>query len=489
VRFRSLVLVVVVVGVAAMAVRPSFDGDSWWHLRAGQWIVDNRQVPRVDPFSSTMSGRPWEYPGWLAQVVMLGFFRLGGLAGLTAFSALLIGAALFLLWPLLEGPLLLRAAVLLLAAAASAVYWAARPHLASFTLAALFLWTLEQRRRGTRRRAVWLLPPAMALWVNLHGGFAIGFILLSMYLGGALLDLAAIPVRGRGSWSGAWRSRRREIVSLGSVLLLCLAAGAINPHGPAILAYPFKTVSIPVLQDFIQEWKPPDLRAAQLLPFLVMLLSVIVALGFSRTAASVTDLITVAGWTALALVAVRHVPIFALAAAPVIARHGSAALSFREGGPPSGEPAEERRGLNAFLGAGLVLMLLAWTSLQVSPSRTASQLHEQVPVAAVASLRQVDPRGNLFNDYNWGGYILWELYPAYATFVDGRTDVFSPEVFEDYLRLWAAQPGWEAAIERWEIGVVLLPPRSPLVGALDAAGWQENYRDEQAVVLLRPGPG
>jgi len=141
------------------------------------------------------------------------------------------------------------------------------------------------------------------------------------------------------------------------------------------------------------------------------------------------------------------------------------------------------------LGAGLVLMLLAWTSLQVSPSRTASQLHEQVPVAAVASLRQVDPRGNLFNDYNWGGYILWELYPAYATFVDGRTDVFSPEVFDDYLRLWAAQPGWEAAIERWEIGVVLLPPRSPLVGALDAAGWQENYRDEQAVVLLRPGPG
>jgi hypothetical protein len=481
VRFRSLVLLVVVVGVAAMAVRPSFDTDTWWHLRAGQWIVENRQVPKADPFSSTMSGRPWEYPGWLAQVVMLGFFRVGGLAGLTAFSAVLIGVAFFLLWRLLEGPLLLRAAVLLLAASTSAVYWAARPHIASFTLAAFFLWALEQTRRRTRPRAIWLLPLAMALWVNLHG--------VLMVLGGALIDLAAIPLRGRGTWKEAWHARRSEILSLCAVLLLCLVASALNPHGPAVLAYPFKTVSIPVLQDFIQEWQPPDLRTAQLLPFMAMLLAVIVALGLSPSAATATELVAVAGWTALALIAVRNVPIFALAAAPVIARHASAALPLLEGGAKSGEPVEQKRGLNALLGAAFVLIVIAWTAWQVSPDRNAAQLQAQVPVAAVEAMRQVGPRGNLLNDYNWGGYVLWELYPAYTTFVDGRTDVFSDEVFEDYLRLWAAQPGWEAAIERWDIGVVLLPPRSPLVGALHAGGWEERYRDEQAVVMLRPGSG
>jgi hypothetical protein len=489
VRFRSLVLLVVVVGVAAMAVRPSFDTDTWWHLRAGQWIVENRQVPTADPFSSTMRDHPWEYPGWLAQVVMLGFFRVGALSGLTAFSALLIGIAFLLLWPLLEGPLLLRASILLLAAATSAVYWAARPYIASFTLAAFFLWALEQTRRRARPRAVWLLPLAMALWVNLHGGFAIGFIFIVMYLGGAVLDLAAIAVRGRGTWSEAWHARRSEILSLCAVLLLCLAASAVNPHGLAVLAYPFKTVSIPVLQDFIQEWQPPDLRAAQLLPFMAMLLSIIVTLGLSRRAATATELVVVSGWTALALVAVRNVPIFALAAAPVIARHAAAVLPFREGRPGSGEPVEERRVLNALLGAALVLILIAWTAWQASPGRNAAHLHTQVPVAAVEAMRRVRPRGNLLNDYNWGGYVLWELYPAYPTFVDGRTDVFSDEIFEDYLRLWAAQPGWEAAIERWDIGVVLLPPQSPLVGALDAAGWEERHRDEQAVVLVRPGSG
>jgi hypothetical protein len=104
-------------------------------------------------------------------------------------------------------------------------------------------------------------------------------------------------------------------------------------------------------------------------------------------------------------------------------------------------------------------------------------------------MRELSPNGNLFNDYNWGGYVLWELTPAYSTFVDGRTDVFSPEVFEDYLLLWAALPGWEAAIERWNIAVVLLPPRSPLVAALREAGWEASYRDDQAVVLLRPRSG
>ena len=488
-RFRSLVLLVVIVGVAAMAVRPSFDTDTWWHLRAGQWIVENRQVPRIDPFSSTMRGNPWAYPGWLAQVVMLGCYRLGGLAGLTAFSAVLVGVAFLFLWPLLEGPLLLRAAILLLAAATSAVYWAARPHIASFALAAFFLWALDQWRRGRRPRVIWLLPLATALWVNLHGGFAIGFILLLMVFGAALVDLVADPFRRRATWGEAWTARRGEIATLAGVLLLCLAAAAVNPHGPAILAYPFKTVSLPVLQSYVQEWQPPDLRTPQLLPFLGMSLFLIVALGIRRTSATTTELFTAGGWMALALTAVRNVPVFALAAAPVIARHTSAALHLADEGPASGNSIRDKRALNTALGAGLLMLLLAWMAVQAGPGRTRAHLESQVPVAAVQTMRGLSPSGNLLNDYNWGGYVLWELYPAYATFVDGRTDIFSPEVFEDYIRLWAAQPGWETAIERWDIGVVLLPPRSPLVAALREAGWEASYGDDQAVVLLRPGPG
>lgn len=485
--FRRLVLLVAVVGVAAIAVRPSVDTDTWWHLRAAQWIVENGRVPTVDSFSSTMVGSPWIYPGWLAQVVMLGFYRLAGLPGLTLFSFLLIAVAFMFLWPLLEGPVLLRAAVALLAAATSSVYWAARPHIASFALAAFFLWTLDRWQKGTRPRLVWLLPPAMLLWVNLHGGFAIGFILILMVLAGLALDLAARVLRHREAWSVAWRRRRSAVATLVAVFLLCLVAGSVNPHGPAILAYPLKTVSIPVLQAHIQEWQSPDFQSAQLVPFLVMLVLVIACYGASRTGAATTELIFVGGWTTLALLAVRNVPVFALAAAPAIARHGAAALGLTDRAA-TGAP-RERRGLNAALGAALVILLAVWAAAQLSPGRIRTQLEAQVPVAAVESMRSLPANGNLLNDYNWGGYILWELYPAFPTFVDGRTDVFSADVFEDYLAMWTAAPGWEALAERWDIGTALLPPESPLTDALVQSGWRLVFGDDQAVVLVRPETG
>jgi len=488
VTFRRLVLVVAVLGVAAMAVRPAFDSDTWWHLRTGQWIIENGRAPQQDPFSSTMRGSPWQDPGWLAQVVMLGFFHLGGLAGLTLFTALLVGAAFLLLWPLLDGPILLRAALLLLAAATSAVYWAARPYIASFALAALFLWVLEQWRRGLQRRAIWLLPLFMLLWANLHGGFAIGFILLLMYLLGELVSLASDVLTHRATRGLAWIGRRRAIGTLSGVLLLCLVGASVNPYGAAILAYPFKTVSIPVLQTYIQEWQPPDVRSAQLAPFLLMLVLLVVALGVSRRAAAPTELITSAGWMVLALSAVRHVPVFALVASPVIARHISAALAER-GGVSTAVDSLGRRTLNTVLGVVFGLLVIAWTVNQVSAPRLQAHLRAQIPTGAVEAMRRLEPRGRLLNDYNWGGYLLWQAYPAYPTFVDGRTDVFSPEVFRDYLRLWAAQPGWAQALDRWQIGTVLLPPQAPLVEALDQAGWPTVYRDAQAVLMVRPEPG
>jgi hypothetical protein len=325
----------------------------------------------------------------------------------------------------------------------------------------------------------------MALWANLHGGFAIGFILILMYLAGSLIDVAARRLSDAGSWAAVWRDRRGALGTLGLVFLLCLAATSVNPHGPRILAYPWTTVSIPVLQSHLLEWQSPDFSAPQLYPFLAMLLLLIAVLGISRAAAGTTDILLVAGWTGLALIAVRNVPIFALIAAPVIARHATAALQTTRGGG-AGRGSADRRGLNAVIGAALILIGVAWIAVQAGPQRNEAHLRSQVPVAAVAALRQMEPRGNLLNDYNWGGYVLWELYPDFRTFVDGRTDVFTNDVFEDYLRLWAAQPGWEDAVERWGIGTVLLPPESPLVEALEAAGWDAYFRDTQGVVLLRP---
>ncbi len=94
--------------------------------------------------------------------------------------------------------------------------------------------------------------------------------------------------------------------------------------------------------------------------------------------------------------------------------------------------------------------------------------------------------GELFNSYNWGGYVLWRLYPNYLSFVDGRTDLFGDEILDQYFNLWLAEPGWEGELEKWDIGLVLVEPYSPLAHALQGIGWITQLDDSNSILLTKP---
>ena len=486
-KFERLVAAIAFLGVAAMSVRVSTDGDTFWHLRAGEWILEHGQVLTTDPFSLTRNGQPWEYPGWLAEIALDGAFRGLGYAGLNLLTAASVVLALALLWPLLEGPTLLRAFVLLLAAITSAVYWSARPQIFSFALTAAFLLVLEKWRAGGIRR-VWVLPVLMALWANLHGGFAIGFLLLFVYLAGALIELGREALFGGVALQDAWSGKRAEILGLVAAGLLSAVAVGLNPHGPVMLLYPFRTVSIGVLQDYIQEWQSPDFHRLEVQPFLWMLLLGALVFALSTRPKRPTELIAFLGFAAMGLLAGRNIALFALVAAPSLARHAGSALEpitrwIRRG---KDVPAGAARLLNTTL---FVLALLAAAlkiALPLGSQVNAQAIGDRQPVAAVDWIREHRPPGPLFNSYNWGGYILWALYPDYRTFVDGRTDLFDDAILNDYLETWRGGPGWEEVFARWDIRLALLEPGAPLVLALEASGWESLYEDDQAIVLGRP---
>ncbi len=283
--FRRLVTTLTFLAIFTMAVRVSIDTDTWWHLRAGQWIVEHRQILTTDPFSLTRQGQPWIYPGWLAQVGLYLTYAAFGFRGLIVLTALMVTLAFVFVWRASPGPPLLKAFLFLLAAAASGVYWSARPQILSFALAGAFLWILERIRAGSRRGLI-ALPILMALWVNLHGGFAIGFLLLAVYLGGECLDAVLAGALGQDAWRASWRARWpavRDLLLAGGASLL--AAGA-NPAGYRMLAYPLKTVSIGVLQEYIQEWQSPNFHHLETLPFLWLLLVTLVAPGRQPLAAT-----------------------------------------------------------------------------------------------------------------------------------------------------------------------------------------------------------
>ncbi len=486
--FRRLVIVVTFVGLFAMALRVSTDSDTWWHLRAGTWMIEQRQILTVDPFSLTRMGSPWVYPGWLAQVVMAALYGWLGYAGLNLLTAGMVTLAFACLWRALEGPELWRAAVVLLAGATSAVYWSARPHILSFALAAAFLVILEHWRTEGGRR-LWALPPLMALWANLHGGFAIGLLLIGLYWLAEAIELVLPVALGSARWSAQWAAQRGRMAVLTVVAVLTAAAVGLNPAGPVMLLYPFKTVSIGVLRDYIQEWQSPDFHRPEVQPFLWLLFCTMLALAFSRRRPHAAEVLGVLAFAYLGFLAGRNIAIFALAAAPVLARHGHAALAPIASRVGTGRQVPEQlaRRINLVLLFLVLVGAAAKAAVPLSNSHNERLLAQQAPMAAIAWIRAYQPAGPLFNSYNWGGLVVWALYPDYPSFVDGRTDLFDQDLLTAYLAAWRAAPGWQDTLERWQIRMALLEPEAPLVLALRTAGWEVAYADDQAVILLRSG--
>jgi hypothetical protein len=469
-----------------MAVRVSVDTDTWWHLRAGEWMAENRQIITTDVFSFTRNGQPWHDVSWLSELALYGAFRSLGFAGLNLFTALLVTLAFAFVWRAMEGPPLLRAFVLILAAAASAVYWSARPQIVSFALAGLFLLLLERARQG-KRGGLWALPPLMALWANVHGGFAVGFILIGAYLAGILLDAAAAVLARAARIREAWLTSRALILGLGGSGLASLAAVCVNPFGVSILRIPFQTISIGVLQQYIQEWQSPDFHELNVQPFVWLLLLVLLALSLSRRSKSAVELVSIGGLAYLSLIAARNIALFALVAAPILARHLDAALEPLRTAWDRGPAVPERVARSINLAAFLLLAVAALVKVidPLSPARNQEAIRHMEPVAAVDFVRSARPAGRLLNSYNWGGYILWALYPDYPTFVDGRTDLFDQPLLQAYISAWRADPGWEGLVERWDIRLAMLETDSPLARAMRAEGWHTLYQDGQAVVLAR----
>jgi hypothetical protein len=263
------------------------------------------------------------------------------------------------------------------------------------------------------------------------------------------------------------------------------AAVSLNPNGPLMLAYPFKTVSIGVLQDYIQEWQSPNFHSLELQPFLWMLLLTMVFLALSPEAPNWRELLSVTAFAYLGFLAARNIAIFALVALPILTRHMAMTLQawFPSRAPPKQLPARIAQFVNILLLVGLAVAAALKSIVPMSSSANEAAIRDQAPVAAAAYLLEARPAGPLLNSYNWGSYAIWALYPHYLSFVDGRTDLFEDEILQEYLRLWRADPGWEDILSRWGLKTALLEPEAPITRELLLAGWRILYADPMAVVL------
>ena len=439
--------------VAGFAPQIFHDGDTWWHLAAGGWMLDHRAVLTRDVFSFTFMGKPWDAQEWLSEVVMaLAFYGLGwnGLHLLFGFSlaatAAIVAGGVRARIPAL--PAMLISLVGLACLSGSVL---ARPHLLALPLLALWTWELLQAR-DERRAPGWWLVAVMLLWANLHGSFAFGLALtLAFGLEAAIEKSAAVK-----SW--------------GLFFFACVIAAIVTPQGLHGLLFPFQLLVMGSIRN-IGEWAPTSLT--QLTPFPIALAGIFYLGARGKLKLSWLRAVIVVGLAYLALAHVRHQMLLGIVVPLLVA----AALQRKY--PP--EEIALPRWL-APLGAGLLALLIV-ARIAIPTARGDDRVSPMTALAQVPPALRIQP---VLNAYDFGGYL---IFSGVNVYVDGRTDMYGDTFLANYdLMMSPDRKALMDNLAHWHITWSILPP-GPAAQMMDSLpGWQRLYSDGIAVVHIRRNP-
>lgn len=452
------------------------DTDFWWHLKTGEWIVENVSLPDPDPFSYTSDLGLDSYEGesmvrrfnltheWLAQVVWYCVYAVGGFAGLSLWKALLLSAmfsiAGLLVYRDTEQPLVAIAAVLGGIPLAT-MFASDRPTLVTFAMVAVFVLLLELHDAGVITKEVWAIPALALVWANSHGGFFLGVVVLGAYSVGALRESKQVRTR------------------LWIVTGCSIVAFALNPNGlivvEVLLAYQSSAI-----QSTLIEWMRPPLWGAPPYSIGILLFATAAVMLASWRRVRWAHWLLFAAFGAATVLAFRNAIFLAFFGPWFIARYGWPGLKHWL-------PAREA--ITSLVAAGCVLLAIGWGFSQGSMFQLKGA-QWKFPVAA-ADLLANDVPGNLFNSYEYGGYLIWRLGPDRKTFIDGRA--LNDAVYEDYRSILYSQRNARELLRRHDIQVVVTNAFEystgvlyPIVETLRGdPEWALVQQDAQALVFAR----
>ncbi len=467
-RTKNAFLAALFVGLLALAARNVTDPDVWWHLKTGQYITEHKSVPRTDPFSYTRAGQPWVAHEWLSELLMYNLLRTTGFAGLILIFAAVLTAAFWLLY-LRCGPASYIAGVATLCGAwATAPLWGVRPQVLSLLLTSLWLLILERSERNSK--LLWWTLPLTLLWVNLHAGFALGLALSALFLAAEWIERAL----------GDTRQSTSRLRMMALTLLLDVLIVPLNPNGLRMFSYPIETLRSAAMQNYIAEWASPNFHHPEYWPFLVVVLGTFAALSGSSLKLRPRDLLLLLVSLYAALCSIRLIPLFVLVAVPLIStRMGDWLRS-------TSAPRRPQATAGTLFNGAIVLAMAVFAGVHIAQviQRQPQAEREHFPARAVAFLQLHQPSGRIFNHYDWGGYLIWKLYPSVPVFIDGRADLYGQQLFDQFADTYQFKSAWREPLQRWSIDAVLVPPNSPLAtGLRSTPGWTVSYEDSQAVIL------
>jgi hypothetical protein len=471
-------IVIVLFTLAAGEALTQSDGDLFAHIRLGQIILANRQIPETSVLGFAGTGLHAVFPAWLAAVCFALVSRVGGLALVVAVTAVIAGLAQGLISDFFQRRDL-PPATNLLASLVSFVlassHWLARPHEFTLLVAVVLLLLLE----SSRRWAPLACGAMFALWANLHGAWAYGIVLVACYVLGDAIEW------GTHQDGALWRSRFFRH----ALCLLC-AAGAtlINPYGLRLHRAVLATLSDRSVATLIDEYRPPSLTALPDLFFFLTLVFAVIAVVRTRRRMSFPTMIAAGATTIFALRAGRNIALFGLVAWPLIVLHiASAARDRATSTSIISPPARRPFGIWSAPVAVLALFLGALHgrigAMRIIPDEASPA---RFPVAAVARMRDVQLPGATLTTWVWSGYVPY-AWPGKRVYFDPL--LFSPDILESFGKMLLARRGWRDELSSRGITVALLPAGIPLSDSLaHDAGWSQWYAGGNALIFRRMVP-
>jgi hypothetical protein len=492
------------------------DGGTGWHIRDGQLMLETHSITRIDPFSATMSGQRWYAWEWLYDVLIAAIHHVLGLNGVVFYTAAIMAATFVLVFHLAMrrgGSLPVTFFMLVLSLGASAIHFLARPHVLSWLLTVIWFELLDSaesaagrdseldlRSKHNEDRRLFYLPVVMLLWVNLHGGFLLGFALLGVYLVGGVIRY--FSSREQRQEIGRWLKR------LGLVSVLSLLASFINPYSYHLHLHIYRYLSDRFLMNRVSEFQSPDFHGVAQQCFAVVLLVTIAALASARRQPRPARLLVVVLAAYSGLYASRNLPVssmlLTLMIAPLLSETVAKASENIEIAPwlramlsrmhSFGIRMEKlEMHFQGHLWLVLAFVLGLWACMHGGRLGSTQLINayfddKRFPVEAAEVIAKRDIREPIFCPDQWGGYLIYRLYPQTKVLVDDRHDLYGDQFFKDYLKVVFIQPDWNKVLDERHVNWVLVQKNSSLGTILEQTPpWKLIHEDGTAVLFHREG--
>lgn len=473
---RFFALTGMLVWVAKVAVDCKYcvrDLDIWWHLKVGDWIVEKMAFPHNGIFSLTAVNRPWIAYSWGYEVILSRAYYWFGLIGIGLFGIVLtILNAYAVFWSLRRLSGRFWEAWLLTAFTLYTFLFVLlpRPVFVSIFLYVVLLTVLLEANRSANVRQLYWLPILFLVWANFHIQFVYGLFVLGLFVAAQILPLVADSL---GITPGYVRSASLPVKPLALLFAACTLATLISPYGYHLYSVVLTYSKARYSYEMILELQPMSFRFAIHFVELALAAGGFIALGW-RKELDLFKLALIIFASVVGFRTARDCWFLAITAAAFIA-------DFPATQPDDGETWPERGAIAITLVFFLVLLSRGYGFDERTLDHMVST---DFPVDAANFLRQNPLPGPLYNNLDWGGFLIWYM-PQYPVAIDGRNDLYGDDLDRIFNEAQSASH-YKNDPYLSRAGCVLLEKTCPLALSLKLdPRFEVVYEDSIAIIFAR----